>query len=162
MICIQVTLPSYLITSTSKQEGMRAWMHASCRPYVSVVSCTTEEFICFPASGIDHVGCVGYQGRLSYYNGGCCISCFVCLQTVVGMVFMGPPLPPHNGRKGRGNITSISLSKGFPPPSVPNCHFCFGNAAGHSPGVVWCKKMNVLLQSTIQLESTIQTKTRSR
>lgn len=117
-------------------QGRRhACMHASCRPYVSVVS-ARQEFIYFPASGIDHVGCVGYQGRLSYYNGGCCISCFVCLQTVVGMVFMGPPLSPHNGRKGRGNITSISLStlcstrKGFPPPSVPNCHFCFGNAAG--------------------------------
>lgn len=49
---------------------------------------------------------------------------------------MGLPLELHNGWKGRGNITSISLStlcstrEEFPPTSMPNCHFCFGNALG--------------------------------
>jgi hypothetical protein len=47
-------------------QGRRhACMHASCRPYVSVVS-ARQEFIYFPASAIDHVGSVGYQGELIF------------------------------------------------------------------------------------------------
>jgi hypothetical protein len=137
-------------------------VHASCRPYVSVVS-ARQEFIYFPASAIDHVGSVRYQGEL-----------ILLVRDVVFPISCGCrllweecswelPLALHNGRKGRGNITSISLStlcssrKEFPPTSVPNCHICFGNALGRTiKGSSMVQERVLSMQSTTQLESTIQ------
>jgi hypothetical protein len=165
---VQVTLPSYLVTGTSKEEGMRACMHASCRPYVSVCELHDRSSSIFLLLASITWGVLGTKEDYLTITGDVVFPVsFVCRQL---WEWCSWDLHYHRITGGRAEeisrvYPSLRCVQRGKDSHLPACLIATSVLAmrrGHSPRVAWGRKEHFSMQSTIQFESTIQTKTRSK